>query len=95
MSNPDNPNLIRKTASQVIEPWRKALPDFPWNAVGELTTAIIFKHPQILLVTIGQAREIIVEEGILYPLDFSVGDISGRTNPALIETRIALKPKNP
>jgi len=95
MSNPDNPKLIKQAASQVIEPWRQALPNFPWNAVEQLTTAIIFKHPQILLVTTDQAREIIAEEGISYRPNFSVGDIAGRTNPALVETRIALKPKNP
>ena len=91
MSNPDNPNSILAAASQVIEPWRNLLPDFPWNAVEKLTIAIILKHPQILLLTNDQARKIIAEEGISYPPQFSVGEIAGRTNPALIKTRTALK----
>ncbi|OGK10203.1 hypothetical protein A2767_02010 [Candidatus Roizmanbacteria bacterium RIFCSPHIGHO2_01_FULL_35_10] len=91
MDNHDNLKLIQQTTSRVVEPWRQALPTFPWNAVEQLTTAIIFKHPQILLVTIDQAKKIISEEGIDYPPQFSVGDIAGRTNPALVKTRSALK----
>ncbi len=91
MVSPDNQELIQLAASEVIEPWRQALPNFPWSAVEQLTVAVIFKHPQILLLTNDQAKKILEEEEITYPPQFSASDIAGRTNPALVDTRTALK----
>lgn len=81
---------VERVVKEVVEPWKESKPEEPWDLVSRLMAYTILEHPEIILLTNDQARELLEQHEVILPAGVSVSDIAGKANPGIVRARSKL-----
>lgn len=82
---------VERVVKEVVDPWKEARPaEELWDLVSHLMTYTILEHPEIILLTNDQARELLIQHEIVLPIGVRIGDLAGKANPGIVQARSKL-----